>query len=72
MLGVFRILPDDDTGNVQLYHDTGLGTNILGTFSTNELAQIYADVYYRRSARDLIRWRHNVQRNMELRRASSN
>lgn len=72
MIGIFRIMPDDDTGNVQLYQDTGLGSNNLGTFITKESAQIYADIYYRRSARDLIRWRHNVQRNLELRRASSN
>lgn len=60
MLGIFRIMPmNDDSGNVQLYRDSGIGTDRLGVFSTNEAAQIYADIYYRRCAKDLIKyWRY--------------
>jgi hypothetical protein len=64
MLGIFRIMPEDDSENVQLYRDTGLGTDQLGIFSSNEAAKLYADDYYRRSARDLIKWRHHVSRNL--------
>ena len=60
MIGIFRILPGDSC--VELYRDTGIGTDRLGIFSSNESAKIYADIYYRRCARDLIQWRHACSR----------